>query len=73
MIIFVGFTYYRNNILCTSLGRYKGIENQQTSSKQKKYTLSIKFSSSAVITEVCKVFDESPTPKLEGVFPIFAT
>jgi hypothetical protein len=64
---FMGFVQCRNNTLDTSLGRYKGLENPQTS-KQNKETnrCPIKFHLQQSITAVCKVFDESPTPEQEG-------
>jgi hypothetical protein len=49
------------------LGRHKGLGKptyQQT--KQRDSLLSIKISPTAINTEACKVFDESPTPKLVG-------
>jgi hypothetical protein len=57
--------------LGTSLGRYKGLENQQIS-KQNKETdrCPLKFHLQQSITEACKVFDESPTPEQEGFFQL---
>jgi hypothetical protein len=46
--------------------RVRKKSHQQT--KQRDSLLSIQFSPTTINTESCKVFDESPTPKLEG-FP----
>jgi hypothetical protein len=47
------------------LGRYKGVENTSNSrlNKEVYYSL-LKFHFQPSITEVCQVFDESPTPEL---------
>jgi hypothetical protein len=55
----------------TSLGRYKGLENQKTSKQNKEtYRCPFKIHLQQSNTEACKVFDESPTPEQGGFFQL---